>query len=119
MADKSTNHPTTDVESGVADVPSLSPDHEHHAPTTHEKPSEEDPCAADSNEDKRGSTIHSIIPPTLALYKPTKAPKETLKAVYKAAEYKAGLPLNLLVLQRYCFFVLNIFNIILSSPYQQ
>ena len=97
MTNKSTNHPT-DVESGAVDVPSLSSDNEHHAPTTHEKPSEED------LNDKRGSTIQSIIPPTLALCKPTKAPKETLKAVYKAAEYKAGLPLNLLVIQRYCCF---------------
>jgi hypothetical protein len=96
------------VESGAVDVPSLSSDNEHHAPTTHEKPSEED------LNDKRGSTIHSI-PPTLALYKPTKAPKETLKAVYKAAEYKAGLPLNLLVLQRYCLFCFSTFSTICIS----
>lgn len=34
-------------------------------------------------------------------YKATKAPKETLLAVYKTGEYKAGLPLNLLMIQ--CF----------------
>ena len=31
----------------------------------------------------------------------TKSPKDTLKAVYKAAEYKAGLPMNILIVQ--CF----------------
>mmetsp|Transcript_33228 Transcript_33228/g.55617 ORF Transcript_33228/g.55617 Transcript_33228/m.55617 type:complete len:195 (+) Transcript_33228:133-717(+) len=39
---------------------------------------------------------------TIALnYKATKAPKETLEAVYKAGEYKAGLPLNLLMMQSF------------------
>lgn len=34
-------------------------------------------------------------------YKPTKAPRETLQAVYKTGEYKAGLPLNLLMIQSF------------------
>jgi hypothetical protein len=34
-------------------------------------------------------------------YRATKAPKETLKAVYKAGEYKAGLTLNLLMVQSF------------------
>lgn len=34
-------------------------------------------------------------------YKATKAPKDTLLAVYKAGEYKAGLPLNLLMVQSF------------------
>jgi formate/nitrite transporter len=34
-------------------------------------------------------------------YKATKAPKETLQAVYKAGEYKAGLPLHLLMIQSF------------------
>jgi len=34
-------------------------------------------------------------------YKATKAPKETLLAVYKAGEYKAALPMNLLMIQSF------------------
>ncbi|KAL7574034.1 hypothetical protein ACA910_015613 [Epithemia clementina (nom. ined.)] len=34
-------------------------------------------------------------------YKSTKAPKETLQAIYKAGQYKAGLPLNILVVQSF------------------
>jgi len=34
-------------------------------------------------------------------YKATKAPKDTLLAVYKAGEYKAGLPLRLLMVQSF------------------
>ena len=34
-------------------------------------------------------------------YRATKAPKETLKAVYKAGQYKAGLPLHLLMVQSF------------------
>ena len=34
-------------------------------------------------------------------YKPTKAPKETLQAIYKAGQYKAGLPLNLLMIHSF------------------
>jgi formate/nitrite transporter len=47
---------------------------------------------------------HSKSPPptTISLnYKATKAPKETLQAVYKTGEYKAALPLNLLMIQSF------------------
>ena len=43
----------------------------------------------------------SSTQPIPVKYTATKAPKETLQAVYKAGQYKAGLPLNLLTLQ--CF----------------
>lgn len=40
------------------------------------------------------------LPTTIALtYNATKPPKETLQAVYRAGQYKAGLPLNLLMVQ--------------------
>ena len=52
---------------------------------------------------------HGSVPVSAALpastiafnYRATKAPKETLKAVYKAGQYKAGLPLNLLMVQSF------------------
>jgi len=41
-----------------------------------------------------------VLPTTIALtYNATKPPKETLQAVYRAGQYKAGLPLNLLMVQ--------------------
>jgi len=40
------------------------------------------------------------LPTSIALtYNATKPPKETLQAVYRAGQYKAGLPLNLLMVQ--------------------
>lgn len=42
------------------------------------------------------------LPTTVFMnYKATKAPKETLQAVYKTGEYKAALPLNLLMVQSF------------------
>lgn len=42
------------------------------------------------------------FPPAVSVtYKATKAPKETLLAVYRTGEYKAGLPLNLLMVQSF------------------
>jgi formate/nitrite transporter len=42
------------------------------------------------------------VPQTIIqTYKATKSPKDTLEAVYKAGEYKAGLPLNLLAVQSF------------------
>jgi len=48
-------------------------------------------------------STHATLPAsTIAFnYRATKAPKETLKAVYKAGQYKAGLPLNLLMVQSF------------------
>jgi formate/nitrite transporter len=90
MTDKSSNQ--TDVESGEGIVQLSSDD--KIAPTTQEKkPSE--PC---SNSTKVASSTSTSSPFS---YTPTKAPKDTLKAVYKAAEYKAGLPLNLLMAQSF------------------
>jgi len=41
-----------------------------------------------------------VLPTSIALtYNATKPPKETLQAVYRAGQYKAGLPLNLLMVQ--------------------
>jgi formate/nitrite transporter len=40
-------------------------------------------------------------PPLMVQFKGTKAPKETLEAVYRAGEYKAALPLNLLMIQSF------------------
>jgi hypothetical protein len=44
----------------------------------------------------------SLIPlPLVIHFKGTKAPKETLEAIYKAGQYKAALPLNLLMIQSF------------------
>jgi len=48
------------------------------------------------------TVVAPAIPTTIALnYNATKAPKEALQAVYKAGQYKAGLPLNLLMVQSF------------------
>lgn len=57
-------------------------------------------------EDGKDSTLTTIpsstIPASLTLnYNATKPPKETLQAVYKAGQYKAGLPINLLMVQSF------------------
>jgi formate/nitrite transporter len=52
----------------------------------------------------RTSEVDSQLPPPTSIsfnYKATKAPKETLQAVYKTGEYKAALPLNLLMIQSF------------------
>jgi formate/nitrite transporter len=91
VTEKSSN--MTDVESGEQIVHLPSPDHENE-PSSQEKPSQ--PCSVDTNGNGASTTS-----PIAFNYRATKAPKETLEAVYKAAEYKAGLPLNLLMVQSF------------------
>lgn len=57
----------------------------------------------DENQSADAPTLGAhAIPAAIALsYNATKPPKETLQAVYKAGEYKAGLPLNLLMVQSF------------------
>jgi Formate/nitrite transporter len=59
-------------------------------------------CQGHAGQAGRTSVIAALPASTIAFnYKATKAPKETLKAVYKAGEYKAALPLNLLMVQSF------------------
>lgn len=79
MTDKSSHE--TDLESGDGTVP----------------PSSEDGTATSAPD---RAVVSSPCTGAFA-YKATKAPKETLQALYKAGEYKAGLPLNLLMTQSF------------------
>ena len=61
-----------------------------------------DSCSdVDGHPNNPTSTPPTPQPPMVVQFKSTKAPKETLAAVYKAGEYKAGLPLNLLCIQAF------------------
>eukprot|EP00934_Nitzschia_sp_Nitz4_P004688 Nitzschia sp. Nitz4//scaffold63_size106090//95818//96738//NITZ4_004415-RA/size106090-processed-gene-0.135-mRNA-1//1//CDS//3329556050//4678//frame0 len=53
------------------------------------------------SEDSVGTAPMLVHAPILSGYKATKAPKDTLEAVYKTGEYKAGLDLTLLVIQSF------------------
>jgi formate/nitrite transporter len=66
-------------------------------------PSQQEKRTTWEQKEKNSTSPSSVpVPTTISLnYKATKAPKETLLAVYKTGEYKAGLPLNLLCIQ--CF----------------
>lgn len=92
MSDDKSSNQTTDLESGGDIVPPPSYNDDH-GPGTQEKSTE-----ACSGATGKGA---SIPPPVALTYKATKAPKDTLEAVYKAAEYKAALPLNLLMMQSF------------------
>lgn len=60
------------------------------------------PGKTESDNSRHNSVAAALPASTIAFtYRATKGPKDTLKAVYKAGEYKAGLPLHLLMVQ--CF----------------
>ena len=72
----------------------------------------ENPLVPENPDEKKESTLKDsqtgsspAVAPALTTislkYAATKAPKETLEAVYKAGEYKAGLSLNLLMVQSF------------------
>ncbi|KAL3927943.1 MAG: hypothetical protein SGBAC_012871 [Bacillariaceae sp.] len=50
---------------------------------------------------ERQESMKQIIPQVSLNYTPTKSGKDTLEAVYKTGEYKAALPLNLLMVQSF------------------
>ncbi len=63
-----------------------------------------DADAPTSHELNNGNPLDSREPLSQSVsfnYKATKAPKDTLLAVYKTGEYKAGLPLHLLMVQSF------------------
>jgi len=60
-------------------------------------------ASTDGKSEEDSEAPHTTTTTTLVPvnYRATKAPKETLQAVYKTGEYKAALPLNLLMVQSF------------------
>jgi formate/nitrite transporter len=69
---------------------------------TAKKKNEMNPSIEVSTEAAASPAKLEALPQTISQhYKATKSPKDTLQAVYKTGEYKAGLPLNLLAVQSF------------------
>jgi formate transporter len=95
LTDKSSH--VTDLESGEGAAATSAPTSDGHGAAATFVP----PDACPDPNRRRESAV-ALLPATPAFnYKATKAPKETLEAVYKAGVYKAGLPLNLLMMQSF------------------
>jgi formate transporter len=74
------------------------------ADTTHGKRAERpDPVetAVEGSLGKRGSLVRAFSNRSSLAAKPTKTPKDTIKAVYQAGIYKAGLSMNVLCVQSF------------------
>lgn len=71
------------------------------APMPKDASTENGTSSVPNGEEHGADSKQPIVPAIAVNYKATKAGKDTLYAVYKAGEYKAGLPLRLLMVQSF------------------